>query len=248
MIPCVAVEIVSRRGRVQPGDEARAVAYVRTSTTEQTLGLEAQRSQIEAHAARSGYAVCSWHIEQASGTLPAEQRPELLAALGAIEAHHAGLLVVARRDRLARDTVVAGLVERLVARRGARVVSVAGEGSEDAGPSGVFMRSVIDATAQFEVASLRWRTRAGLAARKAKGLRVGAIPYGWQADDAGHLLPHPDEQRTLARVAELYAIGHTVTEATATLAREGYRSRRGSPLSRSRVGALFYTLKRKAQP
>jgi len=228
-------------------DPARVVAYVRTSTTEQTLGLEAQRAAIEAHAARHGLRVVAWHQEHESGTLAAEDRPELLAALASLETHCAGLLVVARRDRLARDVVVARVVERMAERLGARVVSVAGEGTEDSGPSGQFLRTIIDAAAQFEVASLRARTRAGLAVRKSKGLRVGNVPFGFRAGEGGRLELEPREQATLARVAELLDLGHTVDELTATLRREGYRSRTGGPLTRSRVGALCTKIKRETE-
>lgn len=233
--------------RAPPTNVGLAVAYIRTSTTEQTLGLEAQRAAIEAHAARLGLRVVAWHQEHESGTLAAEDRPELLAALASIEAHRAGLLVVARRDRLARDVVIARVVERMAERLGARVVSVAGEGTEDTGPSGQFLRTIIDAAAQFEVASLRARTRAGLAVRKAKGLRVGTVPFGYRAGDGGRLELDPDEQRTLRRVAELLDLGHTVDELTATLRREGHRSRRGGPLTRSRVGALCTKIKRESE-
>lgn len=235
------------RRKPPTGEAGLAVAYVRTSTSEQTLGLEAQRAAIEAHAARHGVRVVAWHQEHESGTLAAEHRPELLAALASLEAHRAGLLVVARRDRLARDVVVARLVERMVERLGARVVSVAGEGTEDSGPSGQFLRTIIDAAAQFEVASLRARTRAGLAVRKAKGLRVGGVPFGYRVGEGGRLELEPDEQRTLRRIAELLDIGHTVDEMTATLRREGHRSRKGGPLTRSRVGALCTRVKRETE-
>lgn len=238
---------MTRRRSIPVGLPAVAVAYLRTSTTEQTLGLEAQRAAIEAHAARNGWTVAAWHSEHESGTLAAEDRPELLAALGSIEAHRAGLLVVARRDRLARDVVVARVVERMAERAGARVVSIAGEGSEDAGPSGQFLRTIIDAAAQFEVASLRARTRAGLAVRRSKGLRVGGVPFGYRVADGGRLELEPREQATLQRVAELLDIGHTVDELAATLRREGHRSRNGGPLSRSRVGALCTQIKRDSE-
>src|SRR5260370_40984472 len=42
---------------------------------------------------------------------PIEQRPALRAALDALRAHGAGVLVVARRDRVACDVVLAGRIE-----------------------------------------------------------------------------------------------------------------------------------------
>lgn len=232
--------MVAPMARRRPqGDPLVCVAYYRTSTAEQAYGIDAQRAAVLAHVSRTGARIASEHEDRASGRLEVDARPALLAALADLRAHGAGALVVARRDRIARDVVVAGVVERLAAAAGARVLSAAGEGSDDATPSGQFLRAVIDAAAQFEGASIRARTRAALAAMRARGLRTGGVPWGYRAGPGGALEPDPGEQRTLARVRELRAIGHTIDEATGVLRREGYLSRKGSPLTRSRVGALW---------
>jgi hypothetical protein len=53
-------------------------------------------------------------------------------ALGELRALGAGVLVVAKRDRLARDVYVAATIERAVASGGARVVSADGTANGDA--------------------------------------------------------------------------------------------------------------------
>jgi DNA invertase Pin-like site-specific DNA recombinase len=54
------------------------------------------------------------------------------------------VLLVAKRDRLGRDVYEVLGIQRLIARRGARVVSAAGEGTDADSPSDVLMRGLID--------------------------------------------------------------------------------------------------------
>jgi hypothetical protein len=53
-----------------------------------------------------------------SGAAELDRRPGLLAALGALAEERAGLLIVHKRDRLARDPMIAGMITRLVERGG----------------------------------------------------------------------------------------------------------------------------------
>jgi hypothetical protein len=76
-----------------------------------------------------------------SGGAALDKRPGLLAALAALRTHNAGLLLVAKRDRLARDSLLAALVERLAERLGARVQSADGAADGDA-PEDVLMRRI----------------------------------------------------------------------------------------------------------
>src|SRR5271169_7061806 len=121
-----------------------AVGYLRASKDEQKLSPEAQRASIDAWATREGVCVASWHVDQGvCSVTPIEGRPALLAALAALREHGAGVLVVAKRDRIARDVVLTAGVERAAASAGAVVVSAAGEGN-GAAPADAFMRTVID--------------------------------------------------------------------------------------------------------
>src|SRR5881392_2187057 len=97
------------RGR---GDATTAVAYLRVSTEEQSLGPEAQRDAITRWAAHERVRVIAWHTDSGvSGAADPESRPALLAALASLAEHRAGLLVAAKRDRLGRDVVATALLE-----------------------------------------------------------------------------------------------------------------------------------------
>jgi DNA invertase Pin-like site-specific DNA recombinase len=132
----------------------------------------------------------------------------------------------------------AAMLERMAADAGARIVSAAGEGTDSADPSAVLLRTMVDAFAQYERAMIAARTRAALAAKRAKGERTGTIPYGFTADAAGRLEQHAAEQATIARVRELRAAGATFPAIVAQLRAEGVASRAGKPLALSAVHAL----------
>lgn len=133
-----------------------------------------------------------------SGGAAMERRPGLLAALTALRDLRAGVLLVARRDRLARDTMVAALAERIAQKNGAVVCTADGAGNGES-PEAVLLRRVVDAFAEYERLLIRARTRDALAVKKARGERVGAIPYGYRLSaDRVHIEVDRTEQRTMA--------------------------------------------------
>src|SRR5687767_9390194 len=128
-----------------------AIAYRRVSTDEQTesgLGLAAQTTAIKQAAARANLTIRATFTDAGvSGGLPIEKRPELIAALAALR--RGDVLLIAKRDRLARDVVNAALIEATTKRKGARIQSAAGEGTDADGPSDQLMRMMIDAFASY---------------------------------------------------------------------------------------------------
>src|ERR1017187_4128243 len=183
-----------------------AIAYLRASKSkdEQRLSRQAQRAGIEAWATREGVRVAVWCTDQGVRSVsPIAERPGMRAALAAIREHGAAVLVVARRDRIARDVVLAATVERAVTMAGARLVSASGEGNGDS-PADAFIRTVIDGAAQCEHGLIRARTCAALAAKRALGDRVGAVPFGFAVHaDGVRLVVNEREQATIARAREL---------------------------------------------
>ena len=222
------------------GNPHIAIGYLRVSTDEQRLGPEAQRASIEAWAAREGVSVIAWHVDTGvSGATAIEARPALCAALAALREHGAGALVVAKRDRVARDVVIAATVERAATLAGARLVSADGTANGDT-PADAFMRTVIDGAAAYERGLIRARTKAALAAKAAKGERTGEIAYGYRlAADGVHLEEDPAEQGVIAIVVELRAAGLSQRGIVRELAARGVVSRGGRPLGLSQVQRLL---------
>jgi site-specific DNA recombinase len=199
-----------------------AVAYTRVSTDDQSLGPRAQQSAVERWATTHGLTVVATFEDRGvSGGAELDKRPGLLAAIRALKEHGAGVLLVARRDRLARDVIIAAAIERLVQQKRARVVSADGAGNVD-GPEGMLMRGLVDLFAQYERALICSRTKAALGVKKARGERVGQVPFGFglQADGRS-LASDPVEQVALARIHELRAQGFSIRAITDSMNAEG---------------------------
>lgn len=237
--------------RPAAGNPKIAIAYVRASVDDARLGPEAQRAAILSWATREGVTVAAWHVDQGvSGGADLADRPGLVAALGELRAVGAGLLVTHKRDRLARDVYIAGAIERAVASSGARVVCADGTANGDT-PADAFMRSILDAAAAYERALIRARTRAALAAKKARGEMTGAAPYGWKVGEDGRsLVVDETEQAVLVAVRELFAAGLSLRAIVRALAARGLMSRKGrsfGPASVHEMGRRTATAAREGE-
>ena len=245
--------------RIKPGSPQIAVAYIRVSTEDQKLGPEAQRAAIESWAAHEGVRVVLWREDRLGGATPIDERPGLLEALAALREHGAGVFVVAKRDRIARDIAVAAGVERAVESAGARVVSAGGEGNGDS-PADQFLRTIVDGAAQYERALIRARTKAALGIKKARGEKTGGgVRYGQRLKaDGSHVLHEdgtrkcapecagckniePDERE--APVVELAktlrAKGLSLSAVATRLAEVGCLSRTGKPFATMQISRMI---------
>ena len=230
---------MARTATAKRGEQVarRAVGYVRVSTDEQANGPEAQRAALSAWAQREGVQLVAVYEDLGiSGAAALDERPGLLAALDAV-ADGADLLV-AKRDRLARDSMLAAMVDRLVEREGRRVLTADGAGNGD-GPEAVMLRSILDVFAQYERAMIRTRTRAALAAKRARGERVGNVPFGYVAGPDGRLVPDPSEQAVIAAARDMRAAGWTLRAIVAELERVGTVGRTGRALGLTQVARLL---------
>lgn len=231
--------------RTRPGSVAVAVGYLRVSTDRQELGPEAQRASIEQWATASSVTVAAWFTDTVSGASELSDRPGLAAALAALRAHGAGVLVVARRDRLARDVAVAAAITRATEQCGARVVSADGSANGE-GAADSFLRTILDAAAAYERELIRTRTKAALRAKRERGERAGELPFGYADAGDGRLVPEESEQRTLRLVSELRGQGLTLRAIVAEIEAQGIRSRSGKPLGLTQVSRIVSGLRERS--
>ena len=225
--------------RIKAGDSKVAIGYVRVSTEEQSLGPEAQRAAIEKWAQSRGVRVVAMFEDFGiSGGSPAEKRPGLLAALAALRENGAGLLVAAKRDRVARDTVIAAMVEQAAGRAGA-ILTTADGASDGVGPEGALMRGIVDVFAAYERGVIKSRTRAALAVKRTRGERTGQIPYGCElAADGVHLSENVAEQAIIGRIRAFRAAGLSLRAVTAECARLGLVSRAARPFALTQIARV----------
>jgi len=195
-----------------------AIGYLRVSTDSQAdsgAGQAAQRQAIETFATTNGMTITGWFEDAGvSGAAAIEDRPGLVAALAGLR--RGDVLLVAKRDRLARDTFAAMTIERTVAKRKASVLSADGIGNGD-GAADAFLRSILDATAAFERSLIAGRTKAAMAAKRRNGERVGQIPFGWSLGDDGHLVEVAAEQKVLTKIVACRSAGMSLREIASIL-------------------------------
>jgi len=215
--------------RRRQADPSKAIGYIRVSTDDQALSVAAQTEAMARWCEREGVqlvAVCD--DLGVSGAAPMHKRPGLIRALADLDVHGAGVLLVAKRDRLARDVMTSAMVEASAQRIGARVVSTAGEGTEGEveDPTGLLMRRLVDAFSEYERALIASRTRAALAVKRQRGELTGTAPIGSTvADDGQTLTPDGREARAVTLILDLRGEGLSIRDIAERLNREGVDAR-----------------------
>jgi DNA invertase Pin-like site-specific DNA recombinase len=144
------------------------IAYLRVSTQKQGtsgLGLEAQNEAIKRFAEAEGRRVIETftEVETGKGADALDRRPQLAAAIRAARKAKCPV-VVSKLDRLSRDVhFISGLMRE-------RVPFIVTELGADTDP---FMLHIYAALAEKERRLISERTKASLAAAKARGVKLG---------------------------------------------------------------------------
>ena len=189
----------------------KAIGYIRVSTQEQAqsgLGLEAQSVAIREEATRRGWDLEIIADEGESGSKI--DRPGLLIAKDALARGEAQALIVARQDRLMRSSL-AQIVSQSKDQKWSLICLDIN--LDTASPMGECMGSILAAVAQFELESIRKRTKDALAVKKSQGYRLGR--------------PATMPEETRARINALRNSGVTLQGVADTLNTEGIPTARG---------------------
>jgi len=216
----------------------KLIAYYRVSTRQQGesgLGLEGQVVAVEAYAQGRNAAISRTYQEIETGKRA--DRPELLKALADAKRSRA-TLVIAKLDRLARNVAfLANLMES-----GVDFVAC------DNPQANRLTIHILAAVAENEAVMISQRTKAALAAYKARGGVLGAARA-----DGKHLSEEDSARGRLAAsvaisekaqaayedlrpmIAELKANGRSLRQIAAALNAEGHTTRRGKPWNQVQV-------------
>ena len=145
-------------------NNSKIVSYIRVSTQRQGesgLGIDAQRKCVQQHADSTKSEILAEYVEVESGNRT--NRAQLAAAIAFCRKNDA-VLVIAKLDRLARNVhFVSGLLESGVRFHAADMPS-----------ADRFMLHVYAAMAEEEGRRISERTKAALAAARARGIKLGA--------------------------------------------------------------------------
>jgi len=205
------------RRKKRDGDPNRAVGYVRVSTDDQELSPDAQRHQLETWCAREGVDLVAVHVDQGvSGAAELGKRPGLAEAIADLPVQRAGVLIVAKLDRLARDVSKNAAIEHLVAENGAKIRTTDGVANNDS-PEGQLLRNMMGAFAQYERELIAMRTQVALASKRRNGKRWNCrAPIGFRWVN-GELATDPVEQRAVDTICSLRAEGYSFAAITEAL-------------------------------
>lgn len=229
----------------------RAVAYLRLADDaaghDRPADASGQRVAIEAWAQRESVQIRSWQLDIVAGDTPIAERPGLLAAYTAIREHGAGMLVAANADRFGHDELVCWLIERAALTQGATIHTA--DGSRRSRPHTdveapeeyvAYSRGAVDLARAYNRVVLRARVREVLAEKKARGERVGTVPYGYRvAADGVHIEIDDAEQAVVATVCRLSGEGLSQRAIVAHLAACGVVGRTGAPLRQTQIGNIL---------
>jgi DNA invertase Pin-like site-specific DNA recombinase len=180
----------------------RVFGYIRVSTQEQAssgAGLEAQRAAI-IDACRVRDLELVEIFEDAGFTAANLNRPAIADALESLRAKRAEGLVVAKLDRLSRSLLdFANLMES--ARSEGWALIALDLGVDTSSVAGELIANILASFAQFERKLIGQRTREGLAAKRAAGVRLGR-PRNIATDVVERIVSERAAGRTLTAIAE----------------------------------------------
>ena len=219
--------------------ETKYVAYLRVSTQKQGysgLGLEAQKEIIQNYL--KDIQPIAEYVEVESGRKTDKGRPQLRAALSHCRKDGA-TLIVAKLDRLARNvSFLSSLLENDV-----EIVFC------DFPQANKMVLHILAAISQYEAELIATRTRQALAAKKARGFKLGnpehlmdkhaeAI-HNSNRTNREKAKNNPNNKRAVAMLKILVEKGYSLRQISETLNEEGFTTSKGCKFRPSTVSILI---------
>jgi DNA invertase Pin-like site-specific DNA recombinase len=148
----------------------RIALYYRVSTDDQTT--DAQRCELLDYCARRGWTDVREYADIISGAK--FSRSGLNRLMGDVRAHHVDTIVCVKMDRLGRSLPhLAQLIAELDCHDVALICTSQGIDTSNDNPAGRLQMNILACVADFERSLIRERTKAGLAAARSRGVRLG---------------------------------------------------------------------------
>jgi len=222
----------------------KALAYIRVSTTEQAnegVSLDAQRSAMESYCQLRGMELEAVFEDAAvSAGTPLADRPAGAELVAAVERGDGQAVVALKLDRLFRDAGDCLDVTRRWDGQGValHLIDLGGQAIDTSTAMGRMFLTMLAGFAEMERNLIRERTQAAMDHKKAKGERVGHIPFGCTVAADGVLLEVcPAEQDTIEAMLARLNNGLSLRATARSLNEAGYTNR-GRPWSYSAVNRI----------
>ena len=150
--------------------ETRVAVYLRVSTDTQIH--DSQEAEMRDYCTRRGWANIEWYRDTASGAK--QDRRGLSDLMQKVRRGKVDVVLAFKLDRLARSlSHLAQLIAELQVHRVALVCPSQGIDTSNSNPAAALQVNILAAVAQFERDLITERVRAGVAAAKARGVKMG---------------------------------------------------------------------------
>ena len=150
--------------------ETRVAVYLRVSTDTQIH--DSQEAEMRDYCTRRGWANIEWYRDTASGAK--QDRRGLSDLMQKVRRGKVDVVLAFKLDRLARSlSHLAQLIAELQVHRVALVCPSQGIDTSNSNPAAALQVNILAAVAQFERELITERVRAGVAAAKARGVKMG---------------------------------------------------------------------------
>jgi site-specific DNA recombinase len=130
-----------------------------------------------------------------------EFRPKLFEAIRALREGDA--LVVYKRDRIARNVLLAEQINRMVKKQGGSIIAASGDVDGD-GPEAKMARQLMSVMSEYERELISMRTKTIMRIKQKEGRRMSRHPpYGWRLVEGSRMMVEvPEEQETVKTILD----------------------------------------------
>ena len=205
-----------------------AIAYLRASTQDQHITIEAQEKAIRAYAEIHGINLVDVIIDAGvSAGVPLAKRDGGSKLALFIKRKSVDLVIATKLDRLFRSAgdCLVSTDEWAKKSVGLVLLDCGGQQLDTQSPMGRLFLTMMSAVAECEKAMIGERTKTALAHKKAKGERISKdAPIGFRFED-GMLVEDAHEQSVLAKARKMKSLGWTYNKIAKALNEKGVPAR-----------------------
>jgi len=224
----------------------QAIIYCRFSPRPKQKGGEdkecmsndVQETYCREYCTKQGYDVAGvYQDEYKSGSDP--DRTGLWDAVNSLK--RGGVLVVYRRDRLARDVYLNECILRAVEARGGSIEAVSGDVQGELSPEITMIRQILASLAEYQRKVTAIRTKHAMLKYQKEGrIMSKCLPYGWKQDlnDPKRMILDAIEQAAIAEACKLAGAGQGCRAIARELAARGFSPRGGGAWSHKTVARM----------
>lgn len=215
-----------------------AVVYARYSSGKQReVSIDDQLRVVREFLAREGMREVRVYADRAKSGRT-DRRPSFQEMIA--NAPESDFVVVYSLDRFSRDRWDAPVYKKLLADAGVRVLSATEQMIDDS-PEGVLQEKMMEGLAAYYSLNLARSVRRGMVgnalACKANGYKL----FGYDIDpDTRQYVLNKAEAEEVRRAFSRYAAGATINSIAEDLARKGYTTRNGKPMSANAVQHMLH--------